>query len=53
MSQEDTIAAVEAAGDAARNTLAACDDAYYDCDEPIADHLFAYIKQHRREISWK
>ena len=27
-----------------------CDGAYYDCGEPIADRLFAYISSNRRSI---
>jgi hypothetical protein len=26
------------------------DNEYYDCDEPIADRLFAFVKQNRSRI---
>jgi hypothetical protein len=33
-----------------RDMLGECDSRYYENDEPIADHLFAYIEQHQQEI---
>ena len=32
------------------DALSACDDRYYACDEPIADRLFAWIRENRASI---
>ncbi len=42
--------AQEAGGEALRESLGELDGEYYSCDEPIADRLFAFVKENRDRI---
>lgn len=47
---EKAAAVVAADDEAVREALAACDAGYYDNDEPIADRLFAWIRNNKASV---
>jgi hypothetical protein len=50
MTHEAIEEALEAGAEELEDALGALDGEYYACDEPIADRLFAFVKQNRERV---